>query len=64
MTEHHLPDDLARWPEDPYEVLGVERPSDRSELRRAYTRLIRVFKPERAPEAFRRLRQAYEQTLA
>lgn len=63
MTAHPLPDDPADWPDDAYELLGVPPQADRSELRRAYTRLIRVFKPEHAPEAFRRLRQAYEQAL-
>ncbi len=56
----HLPVDLARWPEDPFAVLGVDRRADETELRRAYARLIRVYKPEHAPEEFRRVRDAYE----
>jgi hypothetical protein len=60
MSDHQLPHDLARWPDDPFELLGVPPEVDRGVLRRAYTRLIRQFKPETAPEAFRRIRDAYE----
>jgi hypothetical protein len=63
MSEPDLPDDLSRWPENPYRLLGVApgvRPRD---LRRAYTRLIRVYKPEQFPEHFRRIREAYETLL-
>ncbi|MBM4068468.1 MAG: J domain-containing protein [Planctomycetes bacterium] len=60
MSEFHLPDDLTRWPRDPYEVLGVSPDLDAKEIRRAYVRLIRRFKPEQYPEQFRRVREAYE----
>jgi hypothetical protein len=60
MNDTHLPDDLSQWPSDPHALLGVERNVDRRELRRAYTRLIRAFKPEHFPEQFRRIREAYE----
>src|SRR5438309_11363612 len=60
MSESALPNDPNQWPIDPYELLGVERTADARELRRAYTRLIRVFKPEQFPEQFRRIREAYE----
>ena len=60
MSETHLPDDLARWPDDPYALLGVAQNVERRELRRAYARLIRVYKPEHFPEQFRRIRDAYE----
>jgi hypothetical protein len=60
MSNDPLPDDPARWPNDPYALLGVERQVDRQELRRAYVRLIRRFKPEHFPEQFRRIRDAYE----
>lgn len=55
-----LPDDVRRWPSDPFKLLGVPRNVPPLELKRAYTRLIRAFKPEHAPEEFRRIRQAYE----
>jgi hypothetical protein len=58
-----LPDDPARWPDDPHELLGVPRDVGPHDLRRAYTRLIRTFKPEQFPEQFRRIRAAYEMAL-
>jgi hypothetical protein len=60
MSEHRLPEDVENWPENPYELLGVSRSVDRVELRRAYVRLIRQFKPDHFPEQFRRIRAAYE----
>jgi hypothetical protein len=63
MSEHLLPDDLGRWPENPYDLLGVSSDVDPRELRRAYTRLIRHYKPEQFPEHFQRIRSAYEMIL-
>ena len=60
MSELPLPEDVTRWPSDPFELLGVRRGSDEKELKRAYQRLLRVYRPERFPEEFRRLRDAYE----
>jgi hypothetical protein len=58
-----LPDDPERWPRDPYELLGVGHSATETDLKRAYTRLIRRFKPERFPDQFRRVREAYEAAL-
>ncbi len=60
MSEHTLPDDFSRWPANPFELLGVPPGVGERELRRAYARLIRVYKPEQFPEHFRRIREAYE----
>lgn len=60
MSEHALPDDLAAWPSDPYEVLGVEATDDDRAIRRAYARLVKQFKPEVHPEHFQRLREAHD----
>jgi hypothetical protein len=60
MSAHHLPDDLRRWPRDPYQVLGVAPRCDPLVARKAYTGLIRHFKPERFPEHFRLIREAYD----
>jgi DnaJ domain len=60
MSEFHLPDDLSRWPSDPFELLGVSRNIERLELRRAYNRLIRKYKPDHSPEQFQRIRTAYD----
>lgn len=50
----------------PWEVMGID---DRAvlthdELRRAYLRKLRAHPPERDPEGFQRLREAYEALLA
>jgi hypothetical protein len=60
MSDSHLPDNFADWPTDSYQLLGVRQDVRHKELRRAYARLIRLFKPEHAPEEFRRIREAYE----
>lgn len=63
MSEYQLPEDLSQWPKDPYRLLGVTRGIGPRDLKRAYTRLIRTFKPEQFPEHFRRIREAYETVL-
>ena len=60
MSAPHLPDDLRRWPRDPYQVLGVAPRCDPLTARKAYTGLIRHFKPEQFPEHFRLIREAYD----
>ena len=60
MSDASLPDDLSRWPSDPYRLLGLPRNVGQREARRAYTRLIRIYKPETHPAHFQRIRQAYE----
>jgi curved DNA-binding protein CbpA len=46
--------------EDYYARLGLERDAARDEVRRAYNALVRKFTPERSPDEFQRIRQAYE----
>lgn len=60
MSEPSLPDDLSQWPRDPYQLLGVQPGVDERALKKAYTRLIRQYKPEQSPDKFRRIRDAYE----
>lgn len=55
-----LPDDPREWPKDPFALLGVERGVDDTTVRRAYTQLIRKYKPEHHPEQFCKIREAYE----
>lgn len=54
--------DLEPPPEsdDPYEVLGVSWDDDEKTVRRAYVRLIRVWRPEQHPKTFQRVQEAYE----
>jgi hypothetical protein len=63
MSAPELSPDLNGWPSDPYRLLGVPHGVSPRDLRRAYTRLIRTYKPEQYPEHFRRIREAYETVL-
>ena len=58
-----LPDDITRWPADPFELLGLAPSASEADAKRAYTKLIRRFKPEHHPDQFRRVREAYEAAL-
>jgi len=44
----------------PYAVLGISPDSDDEAIRRRYLELVRQFPPERQPEKFAAVRQAYE----
>ncbi len=62
-----MTDETPNWdalPGRPAEFFGLEANADPDALKRAYTRLIRRFKPERHPQEFRRIRAAYEQLEA
>lgn len=63
MDAPPLPDDPRDWPTDPFALLGVPRSVSETDLKRAYTRLIRKYKPEHAPDEFRRIREAYEAAI-
>src|SRR4051812_38918873 len=60
MSVPDLPDDMADWPTDPFALLGVTPGASGADVKRAYTRLLRRFKPEHHPDQFRRIREAYE----
>ena len=45
----------------PYEVLGIDNQVDDQTVRLAYLELVRLYPPDRAPERFRRIHDAYEQ---
>ncbi len=44
----------------PFEILGVAPEADDEEIRRAYLQLVQKFPPDREPERFRRIREAYD----
>jgi curved DNA-binding protein CbpA len=46
---------------NPYAVLGVDPAATPDEVKTAYFALVRAHPPERDPEAFKRIRAAYEQ---
>ncbi|MCE9605366.1 MAG: J domain-containing protein [Planctomycetia bacterium] len=64
MSDLPLPADLARWPENVFELLGVVLGTDEKGLKRAYQKLIKTYRPERYPEEFRRIREAYDTALS
>ena len=45
---------------DPYAVLGLPLDSSDEQIRRRYLELVRTHTPERAPERFAAVREAYE----
>lgn len=45
---------------DAYQVLGLPADSDDEAIRRRYLELVRQYSPERHPERFAAIRQAYE----
>ena len=45
---------------DPYEILGLPRGASEADVRRRYLELVREHPPDRAPERFTQIRQAYE----
>jgi curved DNA-binding protein CbpA len=46
--------------ENPYAVLGIHRNASPEEVKKAYFGLIREHPPEREPQAFKRIRLAYD----
>lgn len=46
------------------QILGIEVSAGKKGARRAYLKLIKVHKPDRDPEMFRRIREAYERVDA
>ena len=58
-TEGNTPD-WHRLPHDPVGFFGLPADFDRRELKRQYNRLIRVYKPEKHPQEFQRIRAAFE----
>jgi len=48
-------------PQSAKEFFGLGEEFDRKELKRSYNKLIRVYKPEKHPEEFQKIRAAFEQ---
>jgi len=45
---------------DPYQVLGLQRQATAEDIKKAYFARVREFPPEREPDAFKRIRAAYD----
>ena len=45
---------------DPWAILGVSVQADDQEIRRRYLQKVKEYPPDRAPEQFERVRDAYE----
>jgi curved DNA-binding protein CbpA len=45
---------------DPYEQLGISRQASSEDIKRAYFQQVRAHPPEREPERFRVIREAYD----
>lgn len=59
-----LPPDPALWPKDPYQLLGVGQDADLREIRRAYARLTKLYRPDHSPQEFQLVRAAYDRICA
>ena len=62
MDEHNeLPDDLSQWPENNWDLFNLDSQNvSFNDLRRAYSKLIKRFRPETHPEHFQRIQDAFE----
>lgn len=54
------PDGTGPPNQNPYEVLGVPADASDEALRQAYLKKLRQHPPDRAPEEFERIRDAYD----
>lgn len=52
---------MTDTPENAYAVLGLSRAATLDEIKQAYFTQVRLHPPEREPEAFKRIRAAYDQ---
>ena len=55
-----LPDDISKWPASPWLILGLDRSASKSDVRKAYAKLVRRFRPDSHAAEFQRINQAYE----
>ena len=60
MNRHSNPQVGITPPKDAREILGVAPNADDAEIRAAYLRKVKENPPDRAPELFERIRDAYE----
>ena len=61
MTEEHEQPDWSQLPANPRGFFALPAEFERKELKRAYNRLIRMYKPEKHPNEFQKIRAAFEE---
>lgn len=62
MDEHNeLPDDFSQWPINNWDLFNLDQQNaSYNDLRKAYSKLIKRFRPETHPEQFQRIQEAFE----
>jgi len=57
-----MADELPPLPDtrDPFALLGVSSGADEREIKKAYARLIKMYRPDKAPEQFAKIHAAFE----
>ncbi|MBR0237398.1 MAG: hypothetical protein IJQ39_04865 [Thermoguttaceae bacterium] len=62
MDEHNeLPDDFSQWSNNNWELFNLDpQNASYNDLRKAYSKLIKRFRPETHPEHFQRIQEAFE----
>ena len=62
MDEHNeLPDDFSQWSKNNWELFNLDsQNASYNDLRKAYSKLIKRFRPETHPEHFQRIQEAFE----
>ncbi len=61
MSDLDQTPDWNLLPHSPQAFFHLEEGFDRKDLKRSYNHLLRIFKPEKFPQEFQRIRGAYEQ---
>ena len=61
MTPAEMPSDPDLWPRDPFALLGIASSAGADDARRAYTRLVKRYRPDESPREFQQIRAAYEE---
>lgn len=49
--------------DDPYIILGLDEDASKTDIKKAYVKLIKKYKPESFPEEFKKIREAYERAI-
>jgi len=64
VSSSPLPESMDDWPSNHYELFDVSEDCSERDLRRAYHRLIKIYRAEEYPVEFRKLNESYESLRA